>query len=385
LAALLVVGSLAAVSRADVGPNPEYGRNIAPREQTKVTMTAETVFIRLTPEKALVRAVFHLENTGEATALEVGFPDAVAPGSGSREKGPQSVAWLYVHDFVAKVDGQTVEHRPRFLQRKDSPFEKPPPGKENQWLFAGWLIWDMNFERGQKHRVQVDYWVPYQARHEVSLLGAQSFTYILRTGAPWQGSIGKATITVSCENDLTRERLSEIRPAGCTEIKNGIRWVFKDLEPTEDVSLCVQKYADPNEAATAYLRRADEEARRGLPGVGAHLLACAVQCQEAAGRYTEAIETCRLIIAFEKGGQASGARSWVMQSRGTHLPWECTLVRCLVKLGRLDEARMAAAEAFAAICAMPPWMKSSPGPQRDRLEASAKQLEAFAAGGPYVE
>ncbi len=380
-----MVGSLAAVSRADVGPSPEYGRNIAPREQTKVAMTAETVFIRLTPEKAFVRAVFHLENTGEATALEVGFPDAVVPGSSSRDEGPQSVAWLYVHDFVAKVDGQTVEHRPRFLQRKDSPFERPAPGKENQWLFAGWLIWDMTFEHGQKHRVQVDYWVPYQARHEVSLLGTRSFTYILRTGAPWQGAIGKATITVSCENGLTRQRLSEIKPAGFTESKNGIRWVFADLEPTEDVSLCVQKYADPIEAATAYLQLADQEAKRGWPGVAAGLLACAAQCQEAAGRYTEAIGTCRLIIAFEKAGDASGARRWVTLPRSAHVPWECTIVRCLVKLGRLDEARVAAGEAFAAICAMPPGMKSSPGPSRDRLEATAKQLKAFAAGGPHVE
>jgi hypothetical protein len=50
-----------------------------------------------------------------------------------------------------------------------------------------------------------------------------------------------ARIVVTCEEGMTRDRLSNIAPAGFTEAEKGIRWEFEDLEPTEDIHILVRR------------------------------------------------------------------------------------------------------------------------------------------------
>jgi hypothetical protein len=104
-----------------------------------------------------------------------------------------------------------------------------------------------------------------------------------------------------------------------------------------EASILVRRKADLIEAAGSYLDRTDAAKQNGRHGDGMHFLAWAAQCQEAAGQYEACIKTCRRIIDYEKAARAQG-------------------VRCMVTLA-----------------------------QREELWATAKRLEAFAAGGTYAE
>lgn len=130
LAAVLTIAILAPSAFADIAPPLQFGQSLAPGDATKVAMTAEVVTITLLPEKALVRAVFSLKNTGEAEKLLVGFPDT-APGSsyGSMSGAPAGVG-VRLRDFKARMDGAPVEHQSRHPDEEGGVVEAARPYTE---------------------------------------------------------------------------------------------------------------------------------------------------------------------------------------------------------------------------------------------------------------
>lgn len=380
---------IASASRADIAPDPEFGQSLAPREKTLVAMTAEEVTIRLGPEKAAVRAVFHLVNTGPATKLEVGFPDVVSPASWSTNAPPEGVSARRLHDFRAAVDGEVVPHRTKFLQEKDDPFHHEEvakdPGRADRWVFAGWMLWDMEFAEGQERTVEVEYWVPYRPPYRPTLLGDRTFTYVLRTGAPWKGPIGRAVIDVRLADGMTHGHLGPAKPDGAVRTAEGLRWTLGNLEPTEDVTIPVRQYPDLEAAAAGSLESARKCEEKGDDGGAAYALARAAECQERTGQYAACIETCRRIVALEKAAPADRPLRTRLWWKDAYVPWECRIVRCLVRLGKTEEARAAARDAIAALESLLSGNKRERSVDPASVQERISRYRAFLEGGDLGE
>lgn len=405
----------AGIALADIAPDPEYGQSLSPRERTSVAMTKETVTVTLGKKGARVRAVFTLKNTGQATSLEVGFPDVAQASSHGSDDPPGDFSGYKLHDFAATVDGAAVEHGYKWVRNQESPREKAEIEakirelKENlekagdakarerierdlnwqqrrleQWAWYGWLVWDMKFEAGQERRVEVSYGVPYRPPYRPTLLQEANFEYVLKTGALWKDPIGRALIEVKFADGLTAKNFASASPSGYAESGEGLTWDLKDVEPEEDVRIRLNLHADYGAATRAYLAMAEEALGKGDKNAGAHHLAWAAECQEKAEAWAECIESCRKIVVLEKEARRCGhrganyVRTWW---KAGYVPWECRIVECFRKLGKTEEAKKAAAEALAACRAL---LESDDrslrfGLNRDGIAKRITELEALLA------
>jgi hypothetical protein len=354
---------------ADIAPPRQFGQSLAPSKATKVVMDSEEVRITLLPEHARVEAVFHLRNPGETQSFLVGFPEA-APG------GRPAVRLL---GFSARVDGETVEHTTH-------------SGDEEEKSLGGWITWEMSFPAGESHEVEVSYRVPYRSRYRPTLLGHRDFTYVLKTGAAWHGPIGKAVIDVECGEGLERGHLCDIRLKGHRETGNGVRWELGDLDPEEDVVLSVRRFEGYEVAARHYLEKAKEQATKDALREAGRWHAAAAVCLWRTGDYGRCLASCRAVIEAERlppksrGPGRSGGRARIAPLyRAPAEVWERWVVRCLVKLDRVEEARAAAPPAIAALRADLEEKMRYRYRYIEDLEARIARYVAFAAGGVFED
>ncbi|MCE5206561.1 MAG: hypothetical protein LLF80_10725 [Porphyromonadaceae bacterium] len=59
------------------------------------------------------------------------------------------------------------------------------------------------------------------------------FTYLLSTGAPWKGTIGKAEIIVNLK-DIEMDSIVYKKPDNCIISNGQLIWTFLDFEPTSN-------------------------------------------------------------------------------------------------------------------------------------------------------
>ncbi len=222
---------------ADMAPNPLLtgGTNLALRGEAKttpVTMLWEEVDLRPSVAQNAVKAVFLLKNPSELPVeLEVGFP---------------SYFQMPLQDFTVEVDGSKSAGE----VKKDGP---AGPKK----MFTYWMCWPMKFAPGQEHKVTVSYWVapemakfvrrpatgkdraatmnepvilagnlPEDLRDQV---GARESGYVLRTGAGWAGTIGKATIRLHYGPGFAKESVAWMQPEKM--------WKFNEAEKVDTLML----------------------------------------------------------------------------------------------------------------------------------------------------
>lgn len=231
---LVLIAAGAGALRADISPEP-LGGGVTPGpggEKTDVAMTAEEVELGLGKDRLDVKVTFHLENLGAKTSLQVGFPMT-------------SIDEL--KDFKVEIDG-----------KKEGPalVTAPPVKEQGEHDFTYWLAWEMSFAPAEKKTVVVSYnvatlerafavreessseWEEYLGGEDVeaSLARRRSY-YILETGAPWKGPIGKAVVRLSLKDGLTTAHLRELSPPPTSRTASGAEWVFTDLEPTENIEI----------------------------------------------------------------------------------------------------------------------------------------------------
>jgi len=232
----LALLACSAAARADIAPDP-LGGGITPRprgETTDVAMTAEEVELRLSRERLDVKVTFHLENLGKETSLEVGFPTSYKDE---------------LEKFAVEIDG-----KPAVPALKEQTDEHPLGG--GRVIYTYWHVWEMSFAPAAKKTVVVSYSVkPNDQGFEVrgtwssawdEALGGEEVEaslnqkrtgYILETGAPWKGSIGKAVVHLALEDGLTSDFLRQMTPPPTTRTATSVDWTFTDLEPTENIQI----------------------------------------------------------------------------------------------------------------------------------------------------
>ncbi len=277
-ASVLLFVSLSLPARADIAPTP------GPAE-ARARMAAEAVEIVVDKDVARVTARFTLD-FDDVKPLQY----CRALPEGGEECGNEYyqflLAWPVLEsqlgtfdDFSVLVDGapasvwsQELREEPRF----DPPITK--------WL-------DIQTPRMTKRPGRVQVVVTYTETLKASF-GRAMFTYVLRSGALWKGTIGAATVTIQAGEDVTFE---DPGPAPAEATPTRLSWVFSDFEPAADITLTVRVPLTPREEE---LKRSFQENIRRNEELDAQSEEIRKKEAELDARYREYLE------ALEKAKEA---------------------------------------------------------------------------------
>jgi len=220
-----LVGALA-LAPATLGDDYESGLDgdqVFPVKSTAVRMASERVevFVGWAAErgghaKMRVAAEFVLVNDStEPQTILVSFPVSDHEEEFTRTVDGQAVA---VHKYEVKDPNGLVTHYHAYTS-------------------------EIRFEPRQTRRVRVTYvaasdarsgWPPYPA----------CWSYILRTGALWKGTIGEAEVVVHFPAAMPpggfgpfRSEAVLLSPLGYEVNGRTVTWTFKDFEPDEDIHI----------------------------------------------------------------------------------------------------------------------------------------------------
>lgn len=185
---------------------------------------------------------FLFKNTLDKTlSVRMGFPfpvysqeEAVATPVGRHVK----IGEPLVYDFSVTINNQPVE------SKRQSISSLP----DKKMFYNNAYLWDAKFFPFQTVKIHHD----YITGATFDVMGYHWLSYVLKTGALWQGGlIGKTLITIH-PNTPTRlcneldHKADYLRPApkGILILGNGkvrsYQWKLKDFHPTTDLSLCLQ-------------------------------------------------------------------------------------------------------------------------------------------------
>ncbi|MCJ7459894.1 MAG: DUF4424 domain-containing protein [candidate division Zixibacteria bacterium] len=215
----IILFSLLSLSttRADDAEFAGEGETVWPIENKEIEMVAETVMVRPAGRRWEVTCTFILRNTGEATEIQVGFPDLTDEGPGAdTSRGT-------IQDFKCYVDGKEVntQHKTGI----ESPRKTVP-------YYPLAYVWKVPFKKGQKRIVKNTY--NFGGLYISD--GTTELNYILTTGALWKGTIESALIVFDL-GKLDPRFTYSIRPTGYKIKDHQISWNFKDFEPETDIEI----------------------------------------------------------------------------------------------------------------------------------------------------
>jgi hypothetical protein len=197
-------GSAPMVAHADGAPMWESPEGLTPgMPNTHVQMTAEDVQVQVQEKGdgvyADVAATFDLLNTGPTTQMLVGFPD------NPNTLFPQG-AYTPVFFDSARITN--------FRAWTDTTNYSASEQKVGAGQFAGpWFVWNMVFASTKPLRLQVAYEQPLTTFQDLVPV-----SYVLTTGALWDGPIGHATVTMTAPNG------GGLLPPASVTLPNGVVW-----------------------------------------------------------------------------------------------------------------------------------------------------------------
>jgi len=209
------------------------GNSIIPLEQVEIRLVEET--IKVDDEKAFVSMTF--ENLSDKEILlKVGFPFSKAT------ELPERDSWgkIIKKKIVVKVDGKEIPivqiATPEDVKKK---LGYDYTGREFDYVYS----WQIIFKPKEKKTISCIYYIQWAA--SVYTPDGDSFTYITKPGALWNGTIKKADFSIELDKFLSsylKQKVVrlEVEPKGYKVIDNKIvEWHFTNWEPTEDLSITV--------------------------------------------------------------------------------------------------------------------------------------------------
>lgn len=198
-------------------PIRSVGKTIQPLKDSPVRMVSEEVHIGINSEHAYVNCLFYLLNEGKPDTIEVGFP-----------RGWEGD----LINFFARTDKEIL---PIQTLAEEASYNEVSGG-EMPW----WKVFKVPFP-AENPNVRIEnhyltYLNPGMGSGYPDLYNDRSFTYIMKTGAPWKGIIEEATVTLN-HSDIPFEQITKISPPGFVRERRRIIWNFKNFEPTQNIEI----------------------------------------------------------------------------------------------------------------------------------------------------
>jgi len=204
---------------ADIAPNPIKAKTISPQNQTSVRMESEKVVIDLYNDSSVVRCLFNMKNLGEHEKLQIGFPEMSFYHFRIKSIADE------INRFNVKENGKAMKFAFSDSLRFNNEYRKKV---EHYQIKEEWYLWETEFQKGETKTIEVQYTLPCGMQYKSNKC---YFTYLLHTGANWNGTIGKAEIIINLK-DIALDSISSQNPANCEISGNQLIWTFSDLEPT---------------------------------------------------------------------------------------------------------------------------------------------------------
>jgi len=204
---------------ADIAPNPIRAKTISSKVQTSIRMESEKVIIDLYNDSSVVKCSFNMKNLGEKEKLKIGFPEMYFYHYRTKSLADD------VTKFSVLENGKAIEY-----DYSDSLIfnEEYIKKVESFQIKEEWYLWDCEFEKGESKLFEIQYSLPFGMLYKSN---KRFFTYLLSTGADWEGTIGKAEIIVTLK-DIVMDSLISQNPSNCEISDNQLIWTFSDFEPT---------------------------------------------------------------------------------------------------------------------------------------------------------
>lgn len=147
-----------------------------------------------------VNCRFIFRNTGAPTTVKMGFPE---------DHEGEFSGFDY---FKSKADGKPVPVR--HVATRHGEYDP----------YRDWWVKEVRFDKGQTRIVEDSYAGPLGGASN----GFQEAIYVLETGRPWRGRIGKAVVTA----ELPECRTALPSPKGFRWTGSTVQWVRTNWEPT---------------------------------------------------------------------------------------------------------------------------------------------------------
>ena len=233
LSAFAVAAVIVLPSYADIAPPPPpEGFTILPgNSTTQVRMMYEHVFMNIDLDGvAKIDANFVMRNLGnKEETMEVRFPlySSQEYQDGELKCGTASGYWL--SGSPIKDLSVWAWDQPQPVQTVSETMPWNFPNEYKNAVIPCWGVFPVIFPPGMDVPIEVKYTSP-------------TYSYILTTGAGWNGTIGQADITFRLPYDAVQDQsLEHCFPENCTLSGRDIKWNFTDFEPTENVSISIVK------------------------------------------------------------------------------------------------------------------------------------------------
>ena len=135
------------------------------------------------------------------------------------------------------------------------PWAAAPPGAPagpaaGPYRFSGpyhqWKVFDVPFGANEQKTIRVTYWVAPARITDAERGSLLFYSYTLRTGATWKGTIGQATIRVKLDG-VSPDRLVRVTPIGSQRAEAGrvITWTLRDFKPADDIEIAYRSATPP--------------------------------------------------------------------------------------------------------------------------------------------
>jgi len=198
---------------SELGTN---GGNVFPVKKSQIKMLSEKVEVWLQKEKAKVVCEFKLYNPGNPLKIKVGFPDYIEFNTtGDDYSKPLIDFKTYLNNKIIKVDKEKEITK---VANSSNP---------NLKQINYWKTWEISFAKNQTQLVKNTYTAEYGS----DVFNNKFFSYILKTGANWNGPIKSGEIIVHFENIS----FNEINPQFSSLNTNVLKWKFKNYLPQQDI------------------------------------------------------------------------------------------------------------------------------------------------------
>jgi hypothetical protein len=209
---------------ADIKPVVIKAKTIYPNNTTSVRMESEKVVIDLYNDSSVVKCCFNMKNLGEHEKLQIGFPEMNFYHYRLISKSEK------LNRFAVKENGKVLTFYLSDSLKNDEGFREKV---DTHQIIEDWYLWDGEFQKGESKTIEVQYSLPFGMLYKSN---KRFFTYLLSTGANWNGTIGKAEIVVNLK-DIEIDSIISQQPNNVEINNNQLIWTFSDFEPTTNDDL----------------------------------------------------------------------------------------------------------------------------------------------------
>ncbi|HCE58188.1 MAG TPA: hypothetical protein DER09_10265 [Prolixibacteraceae bacterium] len=218
---------------ADIRPVPIQAKSINAGGKTSVRMGSEKVIVDLYNDSSVVKCEFRMKNLGDSEKLQIAFPEMNFYHLRLIRESEK------LDRFKVKENGKEVRFYLADSLKNNEEFRKK---FDSYQVIEDWYLWDGEFQKGESKTIEVQYSLPFGARYKSN---KRFFTYLLSTGADWNGSIGYAEIVVNLK-DIAIDSIVSQKPSGCVVSDNQLVWTFTDFEPTAENDVIVNYNSNKN-------------------------------------------------------------------------------------------------------------------------------------------